>query len=385
MGAHPFDADGAAAGTDIPEKLSRHRSERRQRDRPDLALGELAVVLEQLVGKPPGARHQRRAVVGHAFDCQRVQVRDRVVHPIRVRGRRVQPLLRAAKVRKHRQPAPTVAASAQHPRHLTGGAGVGAQRQQPDTGLDEGMQQRQWPPVQAHGLHPLRRPAEPRAGQAERRRCGDDPYLVGPESLGEDGADAVAGRVSGGEHTDGVAAAVKPFEGLVQGAERLRPGDALLSSRPQQVEMTLPSDHHSGLFDHGPDRGRQPVRAIVTHAHHCEPGDHRTTEPGATAAVATQSSQTVGDAPLGARASRSLERPWACGGLSISGLRPGRAGRPRSREPAPQLRSHPAGWRRNRSGTTSTMTNRCFIEPVDRKERSPQPPPSRSLPGGRAG
>ena len=42
-------------------------------------------------------------------------------------------------------------------------------------------------------------------------------------------------------------------------------------------------------------------------------------------------------APLGARASRPLEHLWACGWLSISGLRPGRAGRPRSQGRRPRL------------------------------------------------
>ena len=40
---------------------------------------------------------------------------------------------------------------------------------------------------------------------------------------------------------------------------------------------------------------------------------------------------------LGARASRPLEQPWAFGGSSMTGLRPGRAGRPRSQGPGSSL------------------------------------------------
>ena len=46
-------------------------------------------------------------------------------------------------------------------------------------------------------------------------------------------------------------------------------------------------------------------------------------------------------ASLGARASRPLQQLWACGRVSISGLRPGRAGRPRSQGCHPRLDAGP--------------------------------------------
>ena len=51
----------------------------------------------------------------------------------------------------------------------------------------------------------------------------------------------------------------------------------------------------------------------------------------------------------GAWASHPRGQSWACGGSSIAGLRPGRAGRPRSRGPGlrPSFRSCPAGLRRS--------------------------------------
>ena len=53
-GAHPLDGDRAAAGADIPQALTRQRRERPQRYRAHLALGELAVMAEGVVGQ---ARH----------------------------------------------------------------------------------------------------------------------------------------------------------------------------------------------------------------------------------------------------------------------------------------------------------------------------------------
>ena len=278
MRAHPFDADGAAAGADVPEQLARRRPQRGQGDRPDLPLGELAVVLVELVGEARGARDRWDTRVRHALDGQGVQVRSRVTRSIRIRGRRMAPLVLPAQVGQHREPASAVAALAQQPRHLGGGARVRAQRQQPRTGLDEGLHQGQGPAVQAQGLHRLRRPAESCAGETERGRGGDDPHRFASEPLRQDGADAVAGRISGREHAD--RSVPKPVEGVGQRAERLGPGDGFACPRPRWIEMAHPiemalsADHHPSLLDHRARRRRQPVRAVVAHAHHREPGLH---------------------------------------------------------------------------------------------------------------
>ena len=57
IGQHPFDRDRAGAGADVPQQLAAARRQRRERDRADLALGDLAVMLEPFVGQP-GARRQ---------------------------------------------------------------------------------------------------------------------------------------------------------------------------------------------------------------------------------------------------------------------------------------------------------------------------------------
>ncbi len=61
---HHSIADRARAGADIPQQFAGARRQRRQRHRADLALGELAVMLEQGVGQPGGERDHGRARPG---------------------------------------------------------------------------------------------------------------------------------------------------------------------------------------------------------------------------------------------------------------------------------------------------------------------------------
>ena len=51
MGQHPFDADRAGAGADVPQQFAAPWRQRRQGDGADFALGDLAVMLEQMIGK----------------------------------------------------------------------------------------------------------------------------------------------------------------------------------------------------------------------------------------------------------------------------------------------------------------------------------------------
>ena len=61
IGQHPFDRDRSGAGADVPQQFAAPRRQRRQRHRAHLALGDLAVVLEQRVGQAGGARDDARA------------------------------------------------------------------------------------------------------------------------------------------------------------------------------------------------------------------------------------------------------------------------------------------------------------------------------------
>ena len=52
---HPLDADAARAGPHVPQQLAGDRGERGQRQRADLPLGDLPVLLERVVGQAGGA------------------------------------------------------------------------------------------------------------------------------------------------------------------------------------------------------------------------------------------------------------------------------------------------------------------------------------------
>ena len=63
MGEQPLDGDRARACADVPQQLAPERRQRGQRHRADLALGDLAVMLEQIVGETrrEGDARARRA------------------------------------------------------------------------------------------------------------------------------------------------------------------------------------------------------------------------------------------------------------------------------------------------------------------------------------
>ena len=77
MAKHPFDADRARARADIPQHLATARRERRERHGADVALGDLPVMLEHLVGEAAAQRHDLGAGLRHDLDADRVQGIDR--------------------------------------------------------------------------------------------------------------------------------------------------------------------------------------------------------------------------------------------------------------------------------------------------------------------
>ena len=230
-------------------------------------------------------------------------------------------------MRQHGEPAlGSYPRSHSSPRHFTGSARSSAlSASSLDAGLDERLHQLDRPAVQTQSLRP-RCDAQPSLARARLNADGAGMMRTasGPNRFGQNGADAVAGRVAGREHADRPAA--EPLEGFAEGAERLRPGDALTLSRPQQVEMTPSADHHRGPLDHRADRGRQPVRAVVAHAHHREPRSHRGAGPDWTPTVFAASETWLG-----------RECPERSRSLAGSGRRSGRTActdgyRPESRD-----------------------------------------------------
>ena len=85
-GAHPLDGDRAAAGADIPEQRAGIGRELGERRGADLALGQLAIVDEGVVGQAGDRWQQRRAGIGDAIDGEDVEIAD--VASVEVLGRR---------------------------------------------------------------------------------------------------------------------------------------------------------------------------------------------------------------------------------------------------------------------------------------------------------
>ncbi len=73
-GTQPFDRDGSAAGADIPEPLPWKGRERGQGRRANLALGELPVMTEGVVGQPGQTGKTLDAGIGDAFDGKGVEI-----------------------------------------------------------------------------------------------------------------------------------------------------------------------------------------------------------------------------------------------------------------------------------------------------------------------
>ena len=128
---HPLDADRARAGADVPQQLAGQRREPGERDRADVALGQLAVVLVGVVGQPghggsgtaPGSATHSTAVTtsGSVSACGQ----PAAVPSNRASSGRAQP-------GEHGQPAGAVArARPAAPATAAGVRAVGAEHQQP--------------------------------------------------------------------------------------------------------------------------------------------------------------------------------------------------------------------------------------------------------------
>ncbi|MNY10423.1 hypothetical protein D3C86_1433990 [compost metagenome] len=82
MGAHPFDADRATAGADVPQQFARDRGQAREGDGAYIAFGQLAVVLERRVRQTGQSRQAQRVRLGDALDGDQVQVGDHRIGPV---------------------------------------------------------------------------------------------------------------------------------------------------------------------------------------------------------------------------------------------------------------------------------------------------------------
>jgi hypothetical protein len=81
VGAHPLDADGAAARAHVPEQFAGQWRQAGQGHGAHVAFGQLAVVFERRIRQAGEARQARGIGVGQAVDGNQVQIGDRGVRP----------------------------------------------------------------------------------------------------------------------------------------------------------------------------------------------------------------------------------------------------------------------------------------------------------------
>ena len=169
----PLDGDAAGAGADVPEQLAVAGREGRQGDRADLGLGELAVMVEGVVGQAGDDR--QRLPPGSATSSTAIRLRSAKRSLAQVGGRALdQPLVRAAQLLQHHGPAGGEAGIREAAADRGRGRAVGGQHQQPPAGLEVPAQRGDGAAVGGHRVHLLERPAETAARLLEGRDMRQD-------------------------------------------------------------------------------------------------------------------------------------------------------------------------------------------------------------------
>ncbi len=203
--AHPFDADGAATGADVPEQLAWAGRQARQGHGADVALGQLAVVAIGLVGQARGQRQAHGAGAGAAFHRHQVEIGGARQRP--VAGEAVETALeRPAEVFQHAQATGAEATGVQQAGDGGRAVAVVAEDQQAPAVVDLCLQRRQRARHQRQAGDLLQGPAEAGGGQREGGGRRQDPQFGRRQLPGETGADAEQHRVAAGQHAGRLAA-----------------------------------------------------------------------------------------------------------------------------------------------------------------------------------
>src|SRR5262249_32449104 len=120
----PLDGHGPGAAADIPQQFAGTRRERRQRHGPDLALGDLTIVLENVVWQARGKRNDPGVGAGLHFDGDEIQRLD-VVQAVAIGGRGGNALARSPHGLQHTERTSLAATSAEMARDRGRRRGVG--------------------------------------------------------------------------------------------------------------------------------------------------------------------------------------------------------------------------------------------------------------------
>ena len=159
VGAHPFDADGAAARADVPKQFAGGGGKAREGHGSHIALGQLAVMLEGRIRQAGQARQARGIGVGEAVDGDQVQRGNRRVLP--AFGVAIDaPFSAATEVFKHTQAARAKTAAAQHGGDSGRALAVVAQHQQAHTAGQMGIERGHRAGDYRQCQHILQRPAQ---------------------------------------------------------------------------------------------------------------------------------------------------------------------------------------------------------------------------------
>ena len=177
------------------------RRERGQRHRADLALGDLPVMLEQIVGKAGRVSDDARAGRCLNLDTDDIQLGD--VAKIEAGGvRGPDALLGAAERFEHGEPRLAEPRLGQQPRQRLGALAVGGERQHARALMQMRSDAIERAPMQRDKRNVGQRPTEPCGRQTERRRRRHDQRLVGRDMVRQHRADAIEERIARGEHAD---------------------------------------------------------------------------------------------------------------------------------------------------------------------------------------
>ncbi len=238
------------------------RHELGERQRAELALGQLAVMLEGVIRQAGDARIPARVRAGHAFDGERVEVgHRRDSKPQAVASSAC--FLRSAHVGE-RDHAAFAEAMRDEPCRDGGGRRLLCENQQPRARRDVERELLDRAAVQREKRYPFERPGEPRGGERERGTLRDDRHLFGRDAFGKRRADAEVHRVAGREHADATAA--HRGDRVDQIRHRRRPGIALRAALRSHGEMALAADQHLRRLDKRARGRREAGDAVLADA-----------------------------------------------------------------------------------------------------------------------
>jgi len=227
------------------------RSKRGQGDGPDLLLGHLAVMLEEMVRQSAGQRQQSRTALRH--DLQRHHVEPCDIRGNRITGcQRAHALMRASQGLEHVQDTAAAPTGNKPLGQQTGGRFIGTQDHQASPRLDQRHEARQWATAQGSVAGILPAPTQTRASKGKAGSSRQNIERLTSETLHDQAADTEAERVSRSEnHDPPTPMRLDPVQGLRIGS---RPRNESPRVMPLDQREMPPAPHDQIRFSDCPLR-----------------------------------------------------------------------------------------------------------------------------------